>query len=188
MDDMVLQAMAKWPDVPAAWGWLRLDRRGGWHLVDRNAPGFDETAPDAGSRIEHAAFADFIARNYVADDAGRWYFQNGPQRVFVDVELAPLVLRVFDTAAGPPALVAHTGQPVGRVTRGFLDEAGTVYVETDLGPGVVHDGDLAALEFEPAPDEGSQAMRAMLATGPMLLRPLEQPAEQALGFVRRPRA
>ncbi|HMN64893.1 MAG TPA: DUF2946 family protein, partial [Burkholderiaceae bacterium] len=41
MDEQVLHAMARWPDVPAVWGWLRLDRRGRWLLVDRGRPGFD---------------------------------------------------------------------------------------------------------------------------------------------------
>ena len=187
MDEIVLQAMAKWPNVPAAHGWLRLDRRGGWWLVKRDAPGFDEATQGAGSRVEHAAFADFIARNYAADEAGRWYFQNGPQRVFVDLELAPLVLRVFDNVSGAPALVAHTGHPVREARRAFVDAAGNVWVDTDLGPGAIHDGDLAALAFEPAPDAGPEAMRVTLATGPLQVEPLEGSPEQVLGFVARPR-
>ena len=71
MDEIVVQAMAKWPNVPAAYGWLRLDRRGNWRLVDRNAPGFDETVHGAGTRLEHAGFADSICRNYQADEQGR---------------------------------------------------------------------------------------------------------------------
>ena len=39
MDERVLLAKARWPNVPAAWGWLFLDRRGAWRLVDRGAPG-----------------------------------------------------------------------------------------------------------------------------------------------------
>jgi hypothetical protein len=30
MDDIVKQAMAKWPNVPACHGWLGLDARGHW--------------------------------------------------------------------------------------------------------------------------------------------------------------
>ena len=29
MDDIVKQAMAKWPNVPHCYGWLALDARGG---------------------------------------------------------------------------------------------------------------------------------------------------------------
>ena len=74
-----------------------------------------------------AAFADFIARNYEADEHGRWFFQNGPQRVFVDLELAPLVLGVvyrraillddFDGTAGGP------GGGRGVVVDGEVDRA-----------------------------------------------------------------
>ena len=32
MDDIVLQAMVKWPKVPACYGWLGLDARGRWYL------------------------------------------------------------------------------------------------------------------------------------------------------------
>ena len=30
MDEDVLRAMTRWPDVPAVYGWLSLDRRGRW--------------------------------------------------------------------------------------------------------------------------------------------------------------
>ena len=202
MDEIVVQAMAKWPNVPAAYGWLRLDRRGNWHLIDRNAPGFDETVHASGTRLEHAGFADSICRNYQADERGRWYFQNGPQRVFVDLEIAPLILRVFDArrrgdadptqpavAAIEPteaALVAHTGYPVSRVTDGAIDSQGNVFLNTDLGPGVVHDSDLASLPLE-AQDNQDDAMRLRLATGEITLRRITQDAAIEFGFERRPR-
>ncbi|MBP6280161.1 MAG: DUF2946 family protein, partial [Rhodocyclaceae bacterium] len=34
MDDAVVRALAKWPDVPDVFGWLRLDKRGQWRLKD----------------------------------------------------------------------------------------------------------------------------------------------------------
>ena len=201
MDEIVAQAMAKWPDVPAAWGWLRLDRRGHWRLIDRNQPGFDEAVQGEGTRLEHAAFADAICRNYQADEAGRWFFQNGPQRVFVDLELAPLVFRVFEaraggaegdpgaSRAGSAALVAHTGYPAAQVRGGLIDPQGNVFVDTDLGPGVVHDADLAALPLEEddAADGDPGAVQLRLATGAVhLQRSAQDPAER-FGFVRRPR-
>jgi len=30
MDPIVARAMARWPNVPAVYGWLALDRRGNW--------------------------------------------------------------------------------------------------------------------------------------------------------------
>jgi hypothetical protein len=62
MDPIVIQAMAKWPAVPNVYGWLRLDRRGGWLIK--------------GDRIANAGVTAFIGRNYAADERGRWFFQN----------------------------------------------------------------------------------------------------------------
>ena len=57
------------------------------------------------------AFAgDRIAVRFVYewhDAAGQWFFQNGPQRVYVELESAPLIWRL-----GPDfSVTAHTGQP-----------------------------------------------------------------------------
>jgi len=30
VDEAVLRSIAKWPNVPAVYGWLKLDRRGNW--------------------------------------------------------------------------------------------------------------------------------------------------------------
>ena len=32
MDEMVARSLAKWPNVPAVFGWLELDRRGNWRI------------------------------------------------------------------------------------------------------------------------------------------------------------
>ena len=108
MDEQVIKAMARWPNVPAVYGWLRLDRRGKWHLVDRNVPGFDETRDGAGSPITSPPILEFIERNYTHDEAGRWFWQNGPQRVYVDIEAEPLVLRVLGQGDAV-RFVTHTG-------------------------------------------------------------------------------
>jgi hypothetical protein len=146
MDDLVLQAMTRWPDVPAVHGWLRLDRRGHWMLVDRGQPGFDEALHGLGSEITSPQIVDFICRNYTSDEQGRWFWQNGPQRVFVDLDVAPLVLRVLG-AGGEARLVAHTGDSVGRVDAAWSSPEGELILDTDLGPGAIHDLDLAALEL-----------------------------------------
>ena len=79
MDDIVRQALAKWPNVPHCTGWLLLDRRGEWRLRDDAA----QAAGELGSPIRHAALNAFIGRNYECDAQGQWFFQNGPQRVCV---------------------------------------------------------------------------------------------------------
>jgi Protein of unknown function (DUF2946) len=147
MDELVIQAMARWPDVPAVFGWLRLDRRGHWYLIDRGRPGFDADRDGNGSSITSPPILDFIGRNYQADSTGHWYWQNGPQRVYVDLDLAPLVLRVLGSGR-QAGLVTHTGYRVDRVDGVFFSEAGDLFVTTELGPGVIHDLDLGQLELE----------------------------------------
>ena len=147
MDDLVRDAMARWPNVPAVHGWLRLDRRGHWMLIDRGQPGFDEALHGQGSEITSPQIVDFINRNYLSDAQGRWFWQNGPQRVFVDLDTAPLVLRVLGSGA-QAQLVAHTGHPVGRVDAAWMSPEGELLLETVLGPGAIHDLDLAQLALD----------------------------------------
>ena len=98
MDDLVRQAMAKWPNVPNCYGWLGLDARGNWYLRDDRAQAagsFQSGAPGSkGSLLQHEKLIDFIARNYMPDAQGQWFFQNGPQRVYVELQATPLIWRV----------------------------------------------------------------------------------------------
>ena len=119
--------MAKWPDVPAVWGWLSLDRRGAWKI--------------GGGTITNRAAVEFISRNYASDRHGRWFFQNGPQRVFVDLAYTPWVYSLD----GRGVLVTHTGRGCGAVERAWIDEAGTMILLGEPGPGIVDDRDLPAL-------------------------------------------
>lgn len=123
--------MAKWPNVPSVYGWLSLDRRGHW-LIKRE-------------RIGNPLVAEFIGRNYARDERGRWFFQNGPQRVFVTLDYAPFVYRVVSPEGSPLALEAHNGKPVASVSGAWLDENGALLLETELGIGTVHDRDLERL-------------------------------------------
>lgn len=90
-----------------------------------------------GSELQHDKLAEFIGRNYSKDELGRCYFQNGPQRVFVELEAAPWVLRL--SSAGQ--LSTHTGLPAQFVCS-FEDEQGRVFIETDLGLGLLHSQDM----------------------------------------------
>ena len=123
MDDLVRQAMAKWPNVPDCFGWLALDARGQWWMRDDRTQAlgtFQSGVPGArGSVLRHEKLIDFIQRNYEADAQGRWYFQNGPQRVFVELESTPLVWRL--SADGQAT--AHTGA-TAPVLNALLDEDG----------------------------------------------------------------
>jgi len=141
MDDIVKQALAKWPNVPHCFGWLALDARGNWYLRDEQVqalgPFADGTPQSKGALLQHAKLLDFIARNYDCDAAGQWFFQNGPQRVYVELEATPWIWRV----AADYSVTAHTGAPA-RVQRCVVDEAGHVYLETDIGFGLVHTQDM----------------------------------------------
>ncbi len=142
MDDIVKQAMAKWPNVPDCYGWLGLDARGNWYMRDDRAQAVGSfaggNAAAKGSLLRHDKLIDFIQRNYAADAQGRWFFQNGPQRVFVELEATPWIWRIQPDLS----VQAHTGRPA-QVQQCVLDEQGRVYLLTDLGFGLVHTQDVA---------------------------------------------
>jgi len=145
MDDIVIRAMAKWPNVPAVCGWLSLDRRGAWKL--------------RGETIPNRAAVEFIARNYTSDDRGRWFFQNGPQRVFVDLAYTPWVYSLD----GRGVLVTHTGRECGAIESAWLDEAGTLILLGEPGPGIVDDRDLMALSDRLADGRGRPVVDEFVA-------------------------
>lgn len=142
MDEIVRQAMAKWPNVPDCYGWLGLDARGHWYMRDEQAqsvgPFVSADQRSKGSLLKHEQLIDFIQRNYAADAQGRWFFQNGPQRVFVELEATPWIWRVD----ADYTVRAHSGQPA-HVLACLVDERGRVYLETSLGFGLVHTLDVA---------------------------------------------
>jgi hypothetical protein len=138
MDDIVRQAMAKWPSVPDCYGWLGLDARGQWYMRDDRAQAAGPFPASKGSLLRHEKLIDFIHRNYERDARGEWFFQNGPQRVFVELEATPLVWRI----AADGSVTAHTGRPA-QVRESYLDETGRLYLDTDLGFGLVHTLDVA---------------------------------------------
>jgi len=120
MDDIVKQAMAKWPNVPHCYGWLALDARGNWRMRDEAA----QRANAPGDKLNNPALVGFINRNYAHDDKGRWYFQNGPQRVYVNLEATPFIART-DPAQG---FVVQTGQALAPQAI-FMSDAGAVILQ-----------------------------------------------------------
>ena len=138
MDQSVLDAIARWPDVPSVTGWLSLNCRGLWRLH----PLGDATRGGPGESIANVQILRFIDRNYARDARGAWYFQNGPQRVYARLDAAPYIIR-FDPGTG--MLSTHNGLDVTRVDDWIADEEGNLYAGTDRGPGRVDDRDLPAL-------------------------------------------
>ena len=115
--------MARWPNVPSVYGWLSLDRRGNWLIK--------------GERVTNHALREFIARNYESDGAGRWYFQNGPQRVYVTLAYTPLIVQYEGDA-----LTDHCGQPFVPLAV-YLDDEGSVLMKGARGVALLDDRDLA---------------------------------------------
>lgn len=195
MDEIVKQAMAKWPNVPFCYGWLALDARGAWRMRDEAAQHAD--AP--GDRLTNAALVGFIDRNYLADEQGRWYFQNGPQRVYVNLEATPFIART-DPVHG---LVVHTGEALGAPDAACMLDDGALVLQAGGRVAQLDDRDLAQvlqaieLDGKPVTDE---ALLAWLANGGqgLVLRwqgravAIERSTVAALperfGFVRRPDA
>jgi hypothetical protein len=173
MDDIVKAALAKWPNVPHCQGWLGLDARGNWYMRDDQAqaagPFAGGNTASKGSLLKHDKLIEFIQRNYESDAAGQWFFQNGPQRVYVELEATPWIWRV----ASDWEITAHTGAQA-RAQRCIVDEHGRLYLDTELGFGLVHTLDM--LQAAEAVESG-------------LWVPQEAPASELpkrFGYVRSP--
>ena len=153
MDAIVEAALRKWPNVPHCYGWLALDARGDWYLRDAQAQAAGPFPQVKGSRIDHRGLNEFIARNYDADARGCWYFQNGPQRVYVELQAAPWVWRlspeVSADGAGSCSIATHTGA-AARYHSAWTDADGRLFLYCDRGFGLVHslDIELAAQAIE----------------------------------------
>ncbi len=174
MDDIVEAALRKWPNVPHCYGWLALDARGDWYMRDERVQAAGAFPQVKGSRIQHDKLRGFIERNYAADAQGAWYFQNGPQRVYVELEATPWVWRLQRGSENKAVAVqSHTGR-AAQAHSAWVDAEGRLYLECDLGLGLVHSLDMAA---------ASDALEA----GQWPLAELSFDALPArFGFVRRP--
>ena len=137
MDDIVKQALAKWPNVPDCYGWLGLDARGRWFMRDDAAQAAGDFPQSRGSWLRHEKLIDFIGRNYESDDEGRWFFQNGPQRVYIELECTPWIWQVLPDYR----LQSHTGLQTS-AGECLLDEEGRLYIASPQGLGLVHSQDM----------------------------------------------
>lgn len=140
MDDIVKQALAKWPNVPHCYGWLLLDARGHWRMRDERAQHLNLP----GDKLQHTALCSFIARNYAADARGCWYFQNGPQRVYVQLEAAPYIVRT-DPVQG---WLLHTGVALGTIDEVLLTEQGALLLRSAGVLAQLDDRDVASVLAE----------------------------------------
>jgi hypothetical protein len=137
MDEIVKQALAKWPNVPHCYGWLLLDARGHWRMRDERAQHLNLP----GDKLQHVALCSFIDRNYAADARGCWYFQNGPQRVYVQLQATPYIVRT-DPLLG---WVLHTGAALGTLDEVLLSDAGALILRSGSVLAQLDDRDMAAV-------------------------------------------
>lgn len=151
MDDIVKAARAKWPNVPHCTGWLLLDRRGQWRMRDEAA----QARGELGTPIRHAALIGFIERNYECDDSGCWFFQNGPQRVYVELAYTPWVVRLALPSPGMPTLTDQTGGSFEPTSVLVDDEGAVLFVDGEQAGrvAVLHDHDLDLFAESAAIDE-----------------------------------
>ena len=175
MDEIVKQAMAKWPHVPHCYGWLGLDARGHWYLRDAATQAAGPFPQAKGERIEHDKLRAFITRNYSVDARGCWFFQNGPQRVYVELETSPVVWRLD----AQRQVQAPNGEVV-QATQCLTDEAGHVYLLASWQGqpvlGLVHSLDVPAVAQ--ALEQGTWPLESVTA----------QVLAQRYPFVRSPQA
>lgn len=186
MDEIVKQAMARWPNVPYCYGWLALDRRGQWRLRNEYA----QQHGLSGDPLRHPALVGFIERNYLRDEHGAWFFQNGPQRVFVELAYAPWVVRLHQRQFHTTSQRAFVPRSCHADEHGNVLLAGKIDGEDGIHVALLHDHDLDA--FSGSCDWHGEACGTDLGVFHFDGRdlPIEPIAEaevpRRFGFVRRP--
>jgi hypothetical protein len=155
MDEIVKAALQKWPNVPHCYAWLALDARGAWRMRDERTQALNLP----GDKIRNATLVGFINRNYQHDEQGRWYFQNGPQRVYVDLEATPYIAHTTPEHG----FVLHTGVEMNDIDNVFLSADGKLFLLAREILAQVDDRDLAAcldklqIRGEPVSDQNLMA-------------------------------
>ena len=134
MDPQVQQALIKWPNVPHCFGWLALDARGNWRMRDNQA----QTLNLLGDKIHNPTLRAFINRNYLADEIGRYYFQNGPQRVYVNLQATPYIAQFFPDLGW----ILHTGQKMPLCNQVWMTEDGAIILKSGNYVAQIDDRDM----------------------------------------------
>jgi hypothetical protein len=137
MDEIVKAAMAKWPNVPHCYGWLALDARGVWRMRDERAQALNLP----GDPIRNVTLLSFINRNYLCDSAGNYYFQNGPQKVYVDLLATPYIAQLLPDKSWR----LNTGEIMPQAERVWMLDDGNIVCETAQHLCQLDDRDLSLL-------------------------------------------
>jgi hypothetical protein len=117
----------KWPNVPDVYNWLELDNRGNWCIKNE--------------KISHKGLIKFINDHYSSDDKGRFFFQNGPQRVFVKLHSTPFILSI---ALNDDVIYfkTQTNQVIQQIEQFWLDNNGRLLLSWGQYLGLLSDRDL----------------------------------------------
>ena len=142
MDEQVIRSLIKWPDVPDCYGWLALDRRGQWRMRDE----FTQQNNLPGQIIKHQSLNEFISRNYARDTQGKYFFQNGPQRVFITLDATPWIVRVIPSDQGVKLLTQCQSQI--EPTAALSDEKGNIYIIGNITQAVYEESDRAQFKLQ----------------------------------------
>lgn len=121
MDKATIQARIKWPNIPRCYGWLSLDRRGSWRLKNE----FAQQHQLPGEEVVHPALKRAIQTHIAIDANHQYFFQNGPQQVYIDLAYTPYIVRLIPDAEHGWSLQTHLLQMV-EPTRCLLDEKGNI--------------------------------------------------------------
>ena len=133
MDEQVLRSLIKWPNVPDCYGWLGLDRRGQWRMRDE----FAQQNHLSGQVITHPMLNEFITRNYASDSLGRFFFQNGPQRVFITLDATPWIARIIPAENGAKLLTQCETEIDPSLA--LSDERGNIYIVGTINQTIYQD-------------------------------------------------
>jgi hypothetical protein len=127
VDNSTLAAITKWPNVPNCYGWLSLDRRGNFRI--RNE--FAQANQLPGDVINHAGLNHSIKTHYCIDEKNQYFYQNGPQRVYINLSYCPFIVRFIPSDNGAWILKNHLDQMIAPL-RCFLDEKGNILLESNV--------------------------------------------------------
>lgn len=202
MDQALIQSLQKWPHVPSCFGWLYFGRRGEWRIQNEYAQQYQLL----GETITHSGFKHYIESNLGRDSAGNHFFQNGPQRVFIQFAYSPWVVRFYPLADGHWQLRTTFGQPI-TPTACFLDEQSHISFEAEFeipifaenhtssiskirSIGLLHDHDLEIFSaFAKIYQNSCGSLGEFLWQGKMSIEPIHTKDMQRLfQYVKKPEA
>jgi Protein of unknown function (DUF2946) len=127
MDQATIQAIGKWPQVPDCFGWLSFDKRGEWRIQNE----FAQKNNLPGEVIKHIGFKEYIQSHLARDEKGFHFFQNGPQRVFINFAYTPWIIRFYPLENGRWELKNTFGETV-KPSGCYIDELNQISFAADF--------------------------------------------------------